>query len=200
MSMRLIRGFHARSSAVSEFGEAFMSKLKITLLAALAAALFSGCSSTTEYPDVAGNVKKTLQANGLNQVDVSQDRQKGVVTLTGKVDSDQDKAKAETLAKTEAGNQVVADEIAVEPKGSEAATVNADVDKAIEKNLDAALIQNHLNKTVKYSVKNGVVTLTGNVRTEQERHQAADIAKAVPNVQQVVNELQLKNRPATSGD
>jgi hyperosmotically inducible periplasmic protein len=177
-----------------------MSKLKITLLAACAAVLFSGCSTNTEYPDVAGNVKKTLQANGLNQVDVSQDRQKGVVKLTGKVESDQDKAKAETLAKSEAGNEVVADEIAVEPKGSEAGTINADVDKAIAKNLDAALIENRMNKTVKYSVKNGVVTLTGTVRTEQARHQAADIAKAVPNVQQVVNELQLKNHPATSGD
>jgi hyperosmotically inducible periplasmic protein len=176
-----------------------MSKLKIIFLPAIAAVLFSGCNR--EYPDVAGNVKKSLDANGLNQVDVSQDRDKGVVKLTGKVASDQDKARAEVLAKSQAGNEVVADEIAIEPKGdSDAGTINADVDKGIEKNLDAALIENHMNKTVKYSVKNGVVTLTGSVRTEQARHQAADIAKAVPNVQQVVNEIQLKNHPATSGD
>jgi hypothetical protein len=37
--------------------------------------------------------------------------------------------------------------------GSDAKAINSDLDKAIEKNLDAALIQNRLQKAVKYSAK-----------------------------------------------
>ena len=43
----------------------------------------------------------------------------------------------------------------------EAKAVNSDLDQDIEKNLDAALIQNKLHESVKYEVNNRVVTLTG---------------------------------------
>jgi hypothetical protein len=50
----------------------------------------------------------------------------------------------------------------VTPPGveGEAKAVNSDLDAGIEKNLDAALITNRVNKGVKFDVKNGVVTLT----------------------------------------
>jgi osmotically-inducible protein OsmY len=122
------------------------------------------------------------------------------VTLGGHVAADADKSQAESIAKSIAGGQVVADEIAVLPAGAEhdTKTVNSDLDKGIEKNLDAALIQNHLEKGVKYSVNNGVVTLTGDVNSQSKRAQAEKIATSVPNVQQVVNDLQVKNQKASS--
>jgi osmotically-inducible protein OsmY len=64
--------------------------------------------------------------------------------------------------------------------------------------VDAALIQNGIQKGVKYDVKSGVVTLTGEVGSEALRAQIQTVAAAVPNVQQVVNELQVKNQKATS--
>jgi osmotically-inducible protein OsmY len=96
----------------------------------------------------------------------------------------------------------VSNQIAVIPPAveSEAKTVNADLDKGIEKNLDAALIQHKLNKNIKYDVKNGVVTLTGEVNSQSKRAQVEKIASAVPNVQQVVNELQVKDQKATSSN
>src|SRR5215472_12522905 len=125
-------------------------KYRIFFCSAFAAAIFTGCNSSTDYPDVSANVRQALQSNELGQVDVSQDRDKGVVTLKGALPSEQDRERAEQLAKNEAGNQVVADEIAVVPPGNDhdTKTANADVDQAIEKNLDAALINNHLNKEV----------------------------------------------------
>jgi osmotically-inducible protein OsmY len=95
---------------------------------------------------------------------------------------------------------VVANQVAVTPPGggSEARDVNADLDKAIEKNLDAALIERRLNKGVRYDVKNGVVTLKGEVNSQSARGQLEKIAAGVPNVQQVVNELQVKDQKATS--
>ena len=74
-----------------------------------------------------------------------------------------------------------------------------DLDKGIEKNLDAALIQNKMHHNVKYSVKSGVVTLTGDVNSQDNRALAEKVATGMPNVQQVVNNLQVKNQKATSG-
>ena len=43
-----------------------------------------------------------------------------------------------------------------------------------------------------------LVTLTGEVDSQSKRSQAARVAASVPSVQQVVNELQIKNQKATS--
>jgi osmotically-inducible protein OsmY len=104
------------------------------------------------------------------------------------------------IAESFASGQVVANQIAVIPPGVEgdAKAVNSDLDKGIEKNLDAALIQNRLNKSVRYDVKNGVVTLTGEVNSQATRAYAEKVAATVANVQQVVNELQVKNQKASS--
>jgi hyperosmotically inducible periplasmic protein len=168
-------------------------------VALLSVASLAGCSAS-KSPDVTDPIRQSLNQAGLKDVSVSQDRDKGVVTLDGHVRADADKAQAESIAKSMAGTQVVADQIAVIPPGDESAAkaVNSDLDAAIEKNLDAVLIQNRLKKSVKYDVKNGVVTLTGEVRSETKRASAASIAAAVPNVQQVVNELQVKDQKATS--
>jgi osmotically-inducible protein OsmY len=80
----------------------------------------------------------------------------------------------------------------------EAKAVHSDLDHAIEKNLDAALIQNKMHDNVKYSVKSGVVTLTGEVNSQDKRTRAEKVAAGVPNAQQVVNNLQVKNQNATS--
>jgi osmotically-inducible protein OsmY len=83
---------------------------------------------------------------------------------------------------------------------SDARTINSDLDKGIELNLDAALIADNLHDGVKYAVKNHVVTLTGEVDSQSKRREAARVAGSVPNVQQVVNELQVKNQKATSSE
>jgi osmotically-inducible protein OsmY len=98
------------------------------------------------------------------------------------------------------GEQVIANQIAVTPPGveGEAKTVNSDLDAGIEKNLDAALITNRVQKAVKFDVKNGVVTLTGEVNSKTQRARAEKVASSVLNVKQVVNELEIKNPKATS--
>ncbi|MGP0072389.1 MAG: BON domain-containing protein [Bryobacteraceae bacterium] len=50
------------------------------------------------------------------------------------------------------------------------------------------------------SVKNHVVTLTGDVYSQDARQKVQDVAAAVPNVQQVVNELEVKNRKASASN
>ena len=177
-----------------------MRKLSLTGLALLLAVTLLGCSNTNKAPDVSNNIRRALDQAGYKDVDVKQDRDKGVVTLSGKVPTESDKAQAESIAKTNAESQVISNEISVRPPGneSEAKAVESDLDKAIEKNVDAALIKHRMKKGISYDVNNGVVTLKGEVPSEAKRQQAEKLVAAVPNVKQVVNELEVKNQRATS--
>ena len=173
----------------------------LTLVALLALLILAGCNDTpTKSADVNDAVRRSLDQAGLKDVTTSQDREKGIVTLGGKVVSEEQKREAAALAQAIAGNQVVANEIAVIPVGAErdAKAINSSLDEGIEKNLNAVLIEAKLDDTVKYSVKNHVVTLKGQVDSQTKRERAAALAAAVPYVQQVVNELQVKKQKATS--
>jgi osmotically-inducible protein OsmY len=180
-----------------------MLKSCLSLLAIALVGTLAGCSTTsTKTVDVSDSIRASLDRAGLKDVSISQDRDKGVVTLGGHVTADGDKSQAESIAKSLAGPQVVSNQIAVVPIGieHEAKTVNADLDKGIESNLDAALIENKLHEAVSYTVKNHVVTLTGDVNSEAKRARAAQVAAGVVNVDQVVNELQVKAQKASSSN
>jgi hyperosmotically inducible protein len=177
--------------------------LTFTMLVFLTIGTLSGCSnSSTTSPDVTSNIRTALDQAGLKDVSVSQDRDKGVVTLTGNTASEADKSQAEAITRSIAGAQVVADQIAVRPPGNEsvAKKVDSDLDEGIEKNFDAVLVSRKLDSAVKYAVKNGVVTLTGEVNSQSKRAYVENLATGVPHVKQVVNELQVKNQKATSSD
>ncbi len=171
---------------------------RLLSVSTLALAGLIGCASN-QAPDVAGQIRNSLKQAGLNDVTVSQNRDKGVVTLGGNVKQQVDKDRADQIARSQSAGQVVADQIAVLPNGNESAakTVNSDLDKGIEANLDAAYTQNNI-KGIHHSTKNGVVTLTGNLETPARRADAERVAAGVPNVQQVVNDIDVKNQRATS--
>ena len=172
-------------------------------IALLTSSLLSGCAANKpRFPDVSDDIKKSLDQAGLGDVRVAQDRTLGVVTLSGEVPSSDDKDRAEVIAKSRAAGEVVSDQIGVRPAANEsdARRVSSDVDKAIDKNLDAALVQRKLKDGVRYDVNNGVVTLKGNVNSQARRQQIEKVASSVPNVKQVVNELQVKTQRATSSD
>lgn len=162
--------------------------------------LTTGCQSKQQSPDVTNSLRRSLDEAGLRDVSVSQDRDKGVVTLSGTTTSDTEKAQAESIAKSIATGEVVADQIAVRPPGEESTAKDVDsaLDKGIAKNLDAQLIQRRWNHDIKYDVKNGVVILKGEVNSEGKRRMAEKVAASVPNVKQVVNEIEVTNRKASS--
>lgn len=170
------------------------------ILLGLVLAITLACTNT-KAPDVTDNVRNALDSAGLSDVKVSQDRDKNVVTLSGDVPSDDDKTRAESIAKSQAGSAVVANEIGVRPKGDEGSTakkVDSELDSGIDKNLEAMLVEHKMNRAVSYDVNNGVVTLKGNVPSPGQRANVEKLAQQVPNVKQVVNELEVKNQRATS--
>lgn len=178
-----------------------MLNLCLSLLMVVAAGTLAGCSTTTtQAADVSDSLRSSLDQAGFKDVSASQDREKGVVTLGGHVAAEGDKSQAESIARSIARTQVVSNQIAVIPPGleRESKKVNSDLDQGIESNLDAALIQDNLHESVKYAVKNHVVTLTGDVDSQSKRARAEKVAFSVPNVQQVVNELQVTKQKASS--
>jgi osmotically-inducible protein OsmY len=69
----------------------------------------------------------------------------------------------------------------------------SNLDDAIEKNYKAVLIAKGLDKQhIRFDAKNGVLTLKGSVKSAPQRDEAQELAQAVPNVHQVLNQLDVK--------
>jgi len=157
------------------------------------ALLIGGCNKS--YPDEKPAVDQALSSNDFGTVGVSQDRDKGVITLRGNVGLPGDKDRAEKIAQRAAPDYRIANEIGVRPENVPgAAGADAKLDSAIEDNFKAA-IKGHENlndQSISGSAKNGTLVLKGSVKTPQQRAEAEGLARQVPNVQEVVNELKVK--------
>jgi hyperosmotically inducible protein len=168
-------------------------KLKVSTIA-IALSLFlaaSACSKQAQ-PTYKDSVKSALEQADLKDVTVSEDANKNTITLGGTLHSDDAKQQAADVAKANAGTRIVVNEVSVQPVGneSEAKSVASNLDDGIEKNYKAALIAKGLNKqSIRFDAKNGVLTLKGHVKDASQRKEAEQLARAVPNVQQVLNEL-----------
>ena len=167
------------------------------MLAALCA-LGVGCSRqpkiTNLDPDTVRNAEKQA---GFDSLSVDVDKEKGVVTLSGKVPSQDAKDRAGQAAQAVAGNLVVSNQISIEPPGAEpqAREIASNIDDSIEKQFKALLIANHWDKEhISYKSKNGVLTIKGKVPTMQQRSDVEKVAATVPSVTQVVNELDVRGK------
>jgi osmotically-inducible protein OsmY len=171
-------------------------KLKLFTIA-IATALFmatSACSKQAEQ-SYKESVKTALEQADLKDVGVNEDADKNTITLSGTLHSEDAKQQAADVAKANAGTRIVANEISVQPVGveSQARSVASNLDDGIESNYKAALVAKGLDKEqIKFDAKNGVLTLKGKVKTPTQRKEAEQLAQAVPNVQQVLNELDVK--------
>ncbi len=158
------------------------------------AMVISGCNNKA-HPDEKSAVTNSLNTNNLSAVSVSQDRDKGVITLKGDVDTADAKAQAETLAKQAAPDYTIANEIGVRPpQAANAGAVASNLDSAIEDNFKAAIKahENLNDQSISGSAKNGTLVIKGSVKTAAQKKEVGTLAKQVPNVQQVVNELDVK--------
>lgn len=157
--------------------------------------VLTACNQT--HPDEKDAVNNALTANNLGAVSVSQDREKGVMTLSGDVETQAKKEQAEQVAKQAAPDYTIADQVGVRPIGmeSQAKSVDSDLDGGIEDNCKAAM-KAHKNldqQSISCSSKNGTLTLKGTVKTAAEKTEAGKLAKQIPNVKETVNEITVKS-------
>ena len=122
--------------------------------------------------------------------EVSVDTQKGVVHLRGKVDSDEAKSAAADVAKNVEGVQSVKNDLqVVAPTARKAVDAN---DKEIAKAVGARLTQDMQLKKVDVRADGGIVTLTGEVPSITASAKASEMARNVPGVKSVKNELTVR--------
>lgn len=157
------------------------------------ALVMGGCNKS--YPDEKSAVDQALTSNDFGTVGASQDRDKGVMTLRGNVGTPGDKDRAGKIAQRAAPDYTIANELGVRPEGvPNAAGMDSKLDSAIEDQFKAQ-IKSHRNlddQSISASAKNGTLVIKGSVKTAAQKAEAEGLAKQVPNVQQVVNELKVK--------
>lgn len=164
----------------------------------------SGCLLGS-HPDQKLAVNNALDKNNLLSVTVKQDRRSGVMTLNGIVGEDTEKVQAETLARQAAPAYTISDQIQVQSSGLQSMINDAgsNTDKAIDNNYKDSLAQHKSlqDANIQYTTENGTVTLKGSVKTAAQKKEAEDLAKKIPQVQNVVNELEVTpnaHKPANS--
>jgi osmotically-inducible protein OsmY len=146
--------------------------------------------STRSDSEIERDVKEELQWDpDLDAIDIAVSVKKGVVTLTGFVKSYADKYEAEAAAKRVAGVVAVANDLEVRLP-----SVDERPDPEIARDAVAA-IKSQLPiswENIKVIVKNGWVTLEGEVEWQYQRQTAENAVRRLKGVKGVSNLIQLK--------
>jgi osmotically-inducible protein OsmY len=147
-----------------------------------------------------GNLRDKVQAElewepSLDAMEIGVSVHEGAVTLTGHVQNYMQKLAAEKAAKRVMNVIAVANELVVRPSGS---MLRDDTDIAGEI-ADVLGWNVSVPNTVKAVVKNGWVTLSGNVDWEFQRRNAEKAIRGLRGVRGISNDLMLTRRP-TSAD
>ena len=184
-----------------------MRKRLSTILAVLAsAALAVACGESDA--GISTRVKAKISADraitNTDQIEVS--TQHKVVTLSGKTDSEAAKERAILLARGSEGVTSVVDNLTVAPSASsggvggalsEAAGKVAEAvdDAAITTAVKAKLIGDSQVSGTKIDVdtKDGIVTLKGTVKSDEEKSKAIQIARDTKGVQRVEDQLTVRS-------
>jgi osmotically-inducible protein OsmY len=164
----------------------------VVALGVAAACIGSGCH---RGPDTKNNVRKALDQANMQQVDVRVDGDANIVHLEGTVGSLEERSRAQEVADAVVGTSGrVLNEVTVKGIND---TRAADLDKQIQKTLDAMIDDDPTLKQrdINFEVRNGMVAITGEVRSADEKNRAGEITKAAPGVKDVANGLQIHAQP-----
>ena len=119
----------------------------------------------------------------------------GIVTLTGIVDNLAKKWSAEQAAFRIEGVRAVANDLVVHTKAMHSDT---DIAKAAADALEANTIVPP--DSIDITVKNGKITLTGEVSWDYQRKAAAQSVRYLPSVRDVINQVQVKQPMVSAFD
>lgn len=160
-------------------------------------AFAAGCADTD--PAITTSIKSQLVADDLvkaRRIDV--DTRDSVVTLTGEVGSDAEKARAVEIARNSQGVSRVIDQLIIAPQPAPTTGVlpeadSATRDAAVTTAVKARLIANPDTSALRIDVDtdDGVVTLSGTVRSREEKDEAVRVAKETDGVTRVVDRLEI---------
>ena len=141
---------------------------------------------------VGGEVKaKLLNRSAERFAEVDVEVAQGLVLLSGRVNSPEDRVEAEGIAWSSSRTEDVANEIRIEGPGGFLANV---ADELISARVRSRLLGSRTVKAVNYNIEtyDGVVYLMGIARSAKELKKAAEEASIVSGVAQVVSYVRIQ--------
>ncbi|MGH9319342.1 MAG: BON domain-containing protein [Vicinamibacteria bacterium] len=152
---------------------------------------------TSEDAASTARVKTALAlSKTVSVLEIDVDSDEGVVTLTGRVPSDEAKLIAVAIAEDTSGVDRVVDRLTVSSEAARSGTRESlanrvsDVETRV-KVQEAIRNSSELEgQVIEVAVKNGVATLTGDVDTTAQRARAEEIAREAEGVREVVNQIE----------
>jgi osmotically-inducible protein OsmY len=156
---------------------------------ALVAATGGACKSGPEDSTITGSVKTKMAADAtVPATKINVDTKDGVVTLTGEVETDAAKTKAESIAKGVEGVKSVTNNLTVRPAAPTMPPATAGNDAAIQKAVQDKMTDARISG-VTVTVNGGVATLTGSVAKGQMQNAVKAANEANPKPTRVVNQI-----------
>lgn len=145
-------------------------------------------------PDPSDKVSQALKSANLNDVDVKWDKDAHVAHLTGTVDQPTDRQRAEDVASAAVGTSGrVLNELTIKNVNDKTAD---DLDGDVRSHLEQEVKDDPLlrDRDIDFAVNNGVVTVTGEVRSAAEKARVTEIVRSAPGVEDMANELEIASR------
>jgi osmotically-inducible protein OsmY len=155
------------------------------------AAIWIAAIACTRPPETEDNVKRALDDARIRNVDVAVDEGEALVHLSGTVETLADRTRAEEVAASVVGttgrvvNDLTIEDFEDETPESPDEQLTAQLDRLIDE--DRTLRERDVNLTV----RDGAVTIHGEVRTTRERARATRLIEKAPAVTSVTNELRV---------
>lgn len=163
----------------------------------LAAAQDRSVGEAVDDATLSNDIKtRLLNEGGFGEVDV--EVAQGLVLLSGRVNTPQERVRAEDIAWSSPRTQDVANEINIEPAGGFLANAS---DELITARVRASLMASTAVKSINFNIEtyNGVVYLMGIARNQAELEEAAERASIVGGVKRVVSYVRVNPGRAKSG-
>jgi osmotically-inducible protein OsmY len=146
-------------------------------------------------PDTEENVRKALDQANLQAVGIEVDDASNIVHLKGTVLSISERTRASEVAEAAVGTTGrVLNEVTVRGLNDETAD---ELDDEIGDTLETTVDRDPVLKArdISFQVTNGMVAITGEVASAQEKSRVEQLAKAAPGVKDVANGLEITAKP-----
>jgi hyperosmotically inducible periplasmic protein len=161
------------------------------MVALFAAGLTIGCGDRADQPNYASQVNDNLRSANIDDVRANWEDDQRMLTLTGEVESEADKRRAEELAQQVVGTAGrVVNEVKVE--GTNIDDVDDRIEDQLSRMFEDRTEWDFDGRGVSFDSNAGVVTITGTVESEAIKNQIGNRARQVNGVRDVVNELEVR--------
>jgi hyperosmotically inducible periplasmic protein len=161
------------------------------MAALFAAGLTIGCGQPADQPNYETQVNDSLRSANIDDVRANWEDDQRLLRLTGEVEAEADRRRAEELAQQVVGTAGrVVNEVTIE--GHDMDAVDDRIEEQLSRMFEDRTEWDFDGRGVSFDSNAGVVTITGTVESEAIKNQIGNRARQVNGVRDVVNELEVR--------